>query len=172
MKNFLHAMEKIDQNWSSALREKLKYSPYNKLFPLIGHVGNAVVTLSICLAMIIFGNSTVRHIGIGALISLVISHIVVQGLKYAIRRQRPPEHVGQGNFSILFDRYSFPSGHTTAAFSIATSVSFSIPLLSVIAFPLAAMVGISRIYIGVHYPTDVFAGFTIATVTSLLLSFT
>jgi len=54
--------------------------------------------------------------------------------------------------------YSFPSGHTSASFAIATTIAFNMPRLSIVAFILAFAIGISRIYLGVHYPTDVMAG--------------
>ena len=171
MKNILYAITNIDQKYSSFLREKLKCSSCDKLFSILTHIGSALMTLSICLMMVIFGNQDVRSIGIISLLSLTISHVIVQSLKYAIRRQRPTDDISRENYTILFDRYSFPSGHATAAFSIATTVSLSLPLFSIIAFPLALMIGLSRIYIGVHYLTDVLAGFTIATVTSLLVIF-
>jgi len=55
--------------------------------------------------------------------------------------------------------YSFPSGHTAAAFSAALTINASVPLaISIISFVLAVLIGYSRIYIGVHYPSDVIVG--------------
>ena len=87
---------------------------------------------------------------------------ITYGMKYAFDRRRPyvkyPDKihlVGSAE-----DSPSFPSGHTAAAFSLATSLSITYPKWYVIA-PSAAWacgVGFARMNQGVHYPTDVLAG--------------
>ena len=86
---------------------------------------------------------------------------VTYGLKYAFDRQRPyekyPEKLNPINPE---DSPSFPSGHTAAAFSLATSLSITYPKWYVIA-PSAVWacgVGFARMNQGVHYPSDVLTG--------------
>ena len=86
---------------------------------------------------------------------------ITYGLKYAFDRQRPfvkyPDKVHPIEAE---DGPSFPSGHTAAAFSLATSLSITYPKWYVIA-PSAVWacgVGFARINQGVHYPSDVLAG--------------
>lgn len=83
------------------------------------------------------------------------------GLKYTIDRQRPYIKYPDKLHPIEpEDSPSFPSGHTAAAFSLATSLSITYPKWYVIA-PSAAWacgVGLARINQGVHYPSDVLTG--------------
>ena len=83
------------------------------------------------------------------------------GLKYTIDRQRPYVKYPDKLYPIEpEDSPSFPSGHTAAAFSLATSLSITYPKWYVIA-PSAVWacgVGLARINQGVHYPSDVLTG--------------
>jgi membrane-associated phospholipid phosphatase len=90
----------------------------------------------------------------------ILSAAVTQGLKRTIQRQRPFE-----KYSFIVKRddggsYSFPSGHTSAAFYAATSLSILYPKWYVIVPSMlwASTAGYGRMYQGVHYPTDVLAG--------------
>ena len=92
----------------------------------------------------------------GYLFSAVVTH----GLKRTIQRQRPFDKY---TFIIKRDEggsYSFPSGHTSAAFYAASFLSILYPKWYVIAPSMlwASTVGYARMYQGVHYPTDVLAG--------------
>ena len=80
-------------------------------------------------------------------------------LKYAVQRERPP--------TVILDpeplmevptTSSFPSGHTSSSFACAFVLSRLAPRLTVPLFVLATLIGVSRIYVGVHYPLDVLAG--------------
>jgi len=90
----------------------------------------------------------------------LVSTIVTHGLKVITKRDRPfityPDIVKRSEG----EGYSFPSGHTSAAFCSATSLSLLFPKWYVIApsYLWAASVGYGRMYQGVHYPTDVFMG--------------
>ena len=79
--------------------------------------------------------------------------------KYAVQRDRPP--------TVILDpkplmevptTSSFPSGHTSTSFACAYVISRLAPRLTIPVFVLAALIGFSRVYVGVHYPLDVIAG--------------
>lgn len=79
-------------------------------------------------------------------------------LKNTIKRDRPCDSLPFEAYIKPSDKFSFPSGHAAAAFVFATLIAHFYPTFDVFAYMLALMVGISRILLGVHYPTDIVAG--------------
>ena len=95
-----------------------------------------------------------------SLVSEAVNSGITLALKYSINRDRPfvtyPDIIKKSDAG----NPSFPSGHTSSAFAIATSLSLSYPKWYIIvpSFVWASVVGYSRMYLGVHYPSDVLAG--------------
>ncbi len=84
-------------------------------------------------------------------------------IKRLIGRSRPAEFDGVGAFSFqpvinAWNFQSFPSGHTTTAIALAFVIGFLWPRLFWVFLAIGVAVGISRVPVGMHYPTDVFAG--------------
>lgn len=80
-------------------------------------------------------------------------------LKNSCQRRRPPEAIPSFSSVITAsDRFSFPSGHTCGAFLLAGMVSGQYPALALPMYLWASSVGVSRVVLGVHFPTDILAG--------------
>lgn len=92
-------------------------------------------------------------------------------LKKGLRRNRPAQALpGFQSFVAPADQFSFPSGHTSGAFLVATAVAGLMPELTPLLFAWAALVGLSRVFLGVHFPTDIVAGGAMGSGIALLAS--
>lgn len=94
-----------------------------------------------------------------ALLAFSIERAVYWVLKNTLRRRRPADLLpGFRSRIVASDEFSFPSGHTCAAFLFVTLLCAHFGLWLLPLYGWAAMVGMSRIYLGVHFPTDTVVG--------------
>lgn len=102
----------------------------------------------------------------GAAASVVAAGVVTPTLKLAFGRSRPRKELGAYRFRPFSGEFSFPSGHTTQAFAVASVIAAESERLAVhvVAYGVAASVGAARIYHDAHFLTDVLAGAAIGTV--------
>jgi len=150
------------------LNDTLKCRILDIVMPMVTFLGSATFTALFCLSTLLSQNKDIKHLGILTSLSILTSSFITQFIKRFINRIRPYINFPQLNIKkIGVDNYSFPSGHTTAAFSIGISIALSFTGLAVISIVLAVAVGISRVYLGVHYPSDVVAGIIVGTLSSM-----
>ncbi len=111
-----------------------------------------------------------QHKAIVMLEAQVANAVITQGLKYIINRKRPSEKYPDFIPVVYEKTPSFPSGHTSGAFANATSLSLAFRKWYVVipAYSWATLMGYSRMYLGVHYPSDVLAGAVLGSSTAWL----
>lgn len=102
----------------------------------------------------------------GPVILAVLAADAAAGVgKFFVARHRPFEH----QLGPSVRTHSFPSGHSATAFAGATMLTHYAPRLRWAWYTLATLIAFSRLYNGVHYPTDVLAGSILGALTALLL---
>jgi undecaprenyl-diphosphatase len=126
----------------------------------ITHLGDAAITIGAAALLLVAGPG---DSGTMAASALAGSHLLVQALKRTVARPRPRLPIGIESLVHAPDRFSFPSGHAAAALSVALPLALAAPLpIAAPLLALALLVGLSRCYLGVHFPGDVVAGWLLA----------
>lgn len=142
--------------------------PFMKLYTQLGNTGMLFIVLG--LAMLLW--KPTRKAGCSVLCAMLIGLVAVNfTIKPLVSRPRP-WLVMEGFVNLVpeHDPNSFPSGHTNAAFAFALAVCMSAPKrwMKITAVCMAAVMGLSRLYVGVHFPSDVLAGAVIGSLCGLL----
>lgn len=153
----------VNRSWKCSLTDVV--------MPLVTHLGGAVGSILLTCSFLLNGDSYWRRTGVHLALSLIVSHLVVALCKKVVPRPRPYQvldNVFTGRW-LLHDA-SFPSGHATASFCMATVLSMVFPALHVLFYALASMVAFSRVYLGLHYPSDIAIGAVLGMTTAWLLA--
>lgn len=148
---------RVLENISRIHRPKL-----NRIMVTASRLGNAgIVWWGVCLPFLI--NQRWRYTGLTIIFSLGLTSLMGEGIiKHAVKRVRPCHSLEDDEQLIKKPKYySFPSGHTASSFSVVSVVVFSqCPFYVIVPiFLVASIIGFSRVYLRVHYLTDVVVGF-------------
>ena len=146
---------------------------FDRLMPFLSVVGDKGAIWLLLLGVIaVFGKKTGRGVALAGLVALAIGFASSEVLKYLTMRPRPFLTLPDVRLLVAAPHsYAFPSGHTTSSFATATGVwlaagrmIWKAPLWSWGVLLLAVAISYSRIYVGVHWPTDVAAGIVLGVV--------
>ncbi len=133
----------------------------DQIMPVITNLGTGgLIWLVWCALLFFFGKAQGKQVAVITLVALVFSYLLCQEwIKALVARPRP--FVGLEDIIILVppeQSYSFPSGHTATSFACAYVIAKLWPTQKWLPVVIALAIGFSRIYVGVHYPTDVLFG--------------
>ena len=145
--------------------KKLDYIVLNNISRLHRPSLNLVITLPFLI------RPEWRATGFNFVVALAFAHVMGEGLiKHVVKRIRPCHSLDDDEQIINRPRfYSFPSGHTTASFAmVGVAILRCRPITFVPMILLAGLISFSRIYLRVHYLTDVIAGVILGTTCGML----
>lgn len=166
----MYYISRLDNWMFKNINSRLRCSLFNRLMPVLTHLGGttASVLIAVTLFIVTYG---IDDLGKNSVYALAGSQLVVQLVKRVVPRPRPFLVIKDANVwqNLILRDYSFPSGHTTASFALATVISFAHPIAALIVIPAAMLIGMSRIYLGLHYPTDVVIGAIIGIVSAIIV---
>ena len=141
-------------------------------FSIISRIGDGVFWyVLIFLLPLIFGSKAIIT-SLQMIAAGIVGLLVYKWIKQLTERARPftvSSNICLGTAPL--DKYSFPSGHTLHAVSFSLIAIHYYPVLAWLLVPLTFLIALSRVVLGLHYPTDVLAGATIGTAlaTSIVL---
>jgi undecaprenyl-diphosphatase len=141
------------------IQQFFNYPLMDKLMIFITTLGNkGAIWIIICVSLLFKKNY--RKIAILVMIAFTLSTILGEGIiKHIVQRLRP--FATYPSLQLIIGTptlYSFPSGHTATAFAAATVLSKEFNKYKILFFSISSLIAFSRLYLFVHYPSDIIAG--------------
>ncbi|MDT8439050.1 MAG: phosphatase PAP2 family protein [Wenzhouxiangellaceae bacterium] len=133
--------------------------PVRKFFAIVSRLGDGIFWYSLMAMLALSQGEAGRLAATQMALAAIVGVALYKLLKARLVRERPfMVHPGILAGTAPLDRYSFPSGHTLHAVMFTTLAIAWFPLLAAVLVPFALLVAVSRMVLGLHYPTDVVVG--------------
>lgn len=164
------------QNWDINLLQNINpQNPNSITFKTISNTAEPLcvaVPISMYALSLINNNQHLKKNAYQLVASLAVNAVATEGFKIIVNRDRPFVTYPSTVFPISTDEKnkSMPSGHTSFSFTTATSVYLMYPkwYVALPAFAWATSVGYSRMYLGLHYPSDVLMGAVVGSSSAII----
>lgn len=155
------------------LMERFSHPVLDEMMQFVSSLGNkGMIWIAIGILLLLFGvkNKKRRNGGLLVLLSLAVNFLACNViLKPLVDRTRPYYVLEYTPLIPPVGDPSFPSGHTSASFAAATAIYCINKKWGIAAYLLAAVMGFSRLYLGVHFPTDVLFGAVVGMVAAKIV---
>ena len=152
-------IDALEHSWCLRLNRGCQRSHVRRGFALTSRLGDGIFWYAQMALLPLLYGSAGAETTIRMAIAGVLGVVLYKWLKQYLVRERPCtvlSDIVRGTAPL--DRYSFPSGHTLHAVSFAILIVGAFPQLAWLCIPFAVLVALSRVVLGLHYPSDVVAG--------------
>jgi undecaprenyl-diphosphatase len=154
-----HLSHSVDRRLFDAIHGLPHTVASDRYISLISDLGEGLGWVAAGVGVAWLGGQKGRRAGIAtALASLGTTYVVQRMVKPIFRRRRPFVNREVLVVGLRTADASFPSGHTASSFAAATALSIFYPNAAPLVFTLATLVGVSRVHLGHHFPSDVAVG--------------
>lgn len=154
--NLLHQADCGVLQWTFMQRERRLVIPAARILSRTGDGYLPALTILVCFNL---DDPLYRQLAWQLTLLFLIERLIYFVAKNTLRRQRPAESLNAFTALIVAsDKFSFPSGHTSAATLYSVIIFQHFPLTGALLLFWSAGVGVSRVVLGVHYPSDILAG--------------
>lgn len=151
-------------------RKSRFYPQFISFIRILSRTGDGYLQLLVPLCYAAISPQDGYHFLELAAIAFAIERLLYFSLKNVLKRPRPPEVVPDFTSIICAsDQFSFPSGHTMAAFLLAGLCFLTFGMLALPLYIWAIAIAISRVVLGVHFPSDTLAGALLGTSIAFLV---
>jgi undecaprenyl-diphosphatase len=168
VRTIVASISRWDIAWLTAIFSLQGQRRLDSALPKISRTADGFCYPLLALVLLAADPATGRWFLMAAVVAFMLELPAYKLIKRLVKRDRPYETLpGVKGRVKPGDQFSFPSGHTAAAVLMATLLGNAYPHLFPITIAWALAVGLSRIYLGVHYPTDVVAGMLLGGLSAL-----